>query len=71
MLNYLNLILEIKIYHQGWEFAEETYQENAKSLLKVSLGMAIEIEIYDNFDEKVLYKQYFLQKKLILKTKIK
>ena len=55
--------LEIKIYHQGWEFAEETYQENAKSLLKVSLGMAIEIEIYDNFDEKVLYKQYFFAEK--------
>ena len=63
--------LEIKIYHQGWEFAEETYQENAKSLLKVSLGMAIEIEIYDNFDEKYYINNSFLQKKLISKTKIK
>ena len=63
--------LEIKIYHQGWEFAEETYQENAKSLLKVSLGMAIEIEIYDNFDEKVYTNNISLLKRLILKTKIK
>jgi len=63
--------LEIKIYHQGWEFAEETYQENAKSLLKVSLGMAIEIEIYDNFDEKVLYKQYFFAEKTYIENKNK
>ena len=63
--------LEIKIYHQGWEFAEETYQENAKSLLKVSLGMAVEIEIYDNFDEKILYKQYFFAEKTYIENKNK
>ena len=28
----LKLILKLKIFHQGWEFAEESYQKNAKSL---------------------------------------
>ena len=62
---------EIKIYHQGWEFAEETYQENAKSLLKVSLGMAIEIEIFDTFNEKIIYKQYFFAEKTYIENKNK
>jgi len=39
--------------------------------LKVSLGMAIEIEIYDNFDEKVLYKQYFFAEKTYIENKNK
>ena len=63
--------LEIKVYHQGWAFEEEAYQENAKSLLKVSLGMAVEIEIYDNFDEKVLYKQWFFAEKTYIENKNK
>ena len=62
---------EIKIYHQGWEFAEETYQENAKSLLKVSLGMAIEIEIFDTFEEKVIYNQYFFAERTYIENKNK
>ena len=62
---------EIKIYHQGWEFAEETYQENAKSLLKVSLGMAIEIEIFDTFNKKIIYNQYFFAEKTYIENKNK
>ena len=62
---------EINIYHQGWEFAEETYQENAKSLLKVSLGMAIEIEIFDTFNEKIIYNQYFFAEKTYIENKNK
>ena len=62
---------EIKIYHQGWEFAEETYQENAKSLLKVSLGMAIELEIFDTFNEKIIYNQYFFAEKTYIENKNK
>ena len=33
--------------------------------------MAIEIEIYDNFDEKVLYKQYFFAEKTYIENKNK
>ena len=33
--------------------------------------MAIEIEIFDTFEDKVIYKQYFFAEKHILKTKIK
>lgn len=62
---------EIKIYHQGWEFAEESYQKNAKSLLKVSLGMAIEIEIFDTFEEKVIYNQYFFAERTYIENKNK
>ena len=62
---------EIKIYHQGWEFAEESYQENAKSLLKVSLGMAIEVEIFDTFNEKIIYNQYFFAEKTYIENKNK
>ena len=62
---------EIKIYHQGWEFAEERYQKNAKSLLKVSLGMAIEIEIFDTFEEKVIYNQYFFAERTYIENKNK
>ena len=62
---------EIKIFHQGWEFAEESYQKNAKSLLKVNLGMAIEIEIFDTFEDKVIYKQYFFAEKTYIENKNK
>ena len=54
---------EIKIYHQGWEFSEETYQKNAKSLLLINLGMAIEIKIFDTFNEKEIYNQFFFAEK--------
>ena len=62
---------EIKIFHQGWEFAEESYQENAKSLLKINLGMAIEIEIFDTFNEKVIYNQFFFAEKTYIENKNK
>jgi len=50
---------ELKIYHQGWEFVEENNQQNAKSILEVSLGMALEIKIYDTFEKIIIYNQYF------------
>ena len=50
---------EIQIYHQGWTFVEESNQVNAKSILEVSLGMALEIKIYNTFDKKIIYSQYF------------
>ena len=62
---------EIKIFHQGWEFAEESYQENAKSLLKINLGMAIEIEIFDTFNEKIIYNQFFFAEKTYIENKNK
>jgi len=62
---------EIKIYHQGWEFAAESYQENAKSLLKINLGMAIEIQIYDTFNEKEIYNQFFFAEKTYIENKNK
>ena len=47
----------IKIFHHGWEFAEEdTEQKNIKDVI---LGMGVEIEIYDTFEEKVIYNQYY------------
>ena len=62
---------EIKIFHQGWEFNEESFLENAKSLFQVSLGMAIEIEIFDTFNNKVIYNQYFFAEKRDIENKNK
>ena len=62
---------EIKIYHQGWEFAEESYQQNAKSLLKVNLGMAIEVQIFDTFNKKEIYNQFFFAEKTYIENKNK
>ena len=59
---------EIKVFHQGWEFVEESYQKNAKSLLKISLGMAIEIEIFDTFNEKTIYSQFFFAEKTYIEN---
>ncbi len=48
---------DVKIFHHGWEFAEEdTDQKNIKDVI---LGMGVEIEIYDTFEEKVIYNQYY------------
>ena len=44
---------------------------DAKSLLKVSLGMAIEIEIFDTFNEKIIYNQYFFAEKTYIENKNK
>jgi len=62
---------EIKIYHDGWDFAEESYQENAKSLLKVNLGMGMQIVIFDTFEKKVVYDQYFFAEKVYIENKNK
>ena len=50
------------------EEGEESYQKNAKSLLKISLGMAIEIEIFDTFNEKIIYNQFFFAEKTYIEN---
>ena len=42
-----------------------------QNLLKVNLGMAIEIEIFDTFEDKVIYKQYFFAEKTYIENKNK
>ncbi len=51
--------VEIKVFHQGWEFYEEKIK-NLSDLLSVELGMGIQIIIYDKFEEVEIYNQFFV-----------
>ena len=61
--------LSIEVIHQGWEFVEEPLQENAKSVLNVQLGMGIQVKVFDTFEEKEIYNQYFFASKQYIENK--
>ena len=61
--------LKIDVIHQGWEFVEEPLQENVKNVLNVQLGMGIQIKVFDTFEEKEIYNQYFFASKQYIENK--
>ena len=64
------LILKSKYFIKDGNLLKKVIKK-MQNLLKVNLGMAIEIEIFDTFEDKVIYKQYFFAEKTYIENKNK